>query len=417
MIYGHATGEIVRHDLFGGNQAKAAGQARAASRAGHAPAQAVRTAAGSVRAPDWVVQAVETDQQAETAVIAVVDDPPMIALFTSPHRLQLYSVSGKKQGQGPDMTGVGRIIRTAPGWLAAATDRQIVLCDLRRNTFRRLDVSLVQLTHLAIKPDEFGLALIQERDRIGRLTPAGRWVWKQELRSTVEELAIGPRGFAAVTTNSGQMLIFDPAGESAAGFSFDPSDPPLVIEAPDGSPAGVTWLSLARRSQWLRGHALSGEVLWDRPIPWEGWALVRLGGLALVTAADGRALTCDGAGSFLMQGAPTGDSNDVFGIDPAGEPIRISRRGVHMICAALDGQVRWRAVVDQPLGPLAAGIARHGRPSRQVARVVSKRPGRARCLTHLIRMPQFPQIVLQTIIHPLDLVYTYLAGRTSCGLE
>ena len=58
----------------------------------------------------------------------------MIALFSSPHRLQLYSVLGKKVGQGPDMAGVGRIIRTAPGWLAAATDRQIVLCDLKRNT-------------------------------------------------------------------------------------------------------------------------------------------------------------------------------------------------------------------------------------------------------------------------------------------
>ncbi len=355
MIYGHATGEIVRHDLFAGNQGKAAAKPERQAVAGTRPAQAVRAAAGSVRAPDWVVQAVETDQQAETAVIAVVDDPPTIALFTSPHRLQLYSISGKKLGQGPDMTGVGRIIRTAPGWLAAATDRQIVLCDLKRNTFRRLDVSLVQLTHLAIKPDEFGLALIQERDRIGRLTPAGRWVWKQELRSTVEELAIGPQGFAAVTTNSGELLIFDPAGESTAGFTFDSSDPPLVIEAPDGSPDGVTWLSLARRSQWLRGHGLSGEVLWDRPIPWEGWALVRLGRHALVTAADGRALTCDGSGTFHVQGAPTGNSNDVFGIDPAGEPIRISRRGVHIICAVLDGRVRWRAVVDQPMGPLAAG--------------------------------------------------------------
>ena len=118
----------------------------------------------------------------------------------------------------------------------------------------------------------------------------------------------------------------------------------------------MTWLSLARRSQWLRGHGLNGEVLWDRPIPWEGWALFRLGGIALVTAADGRALSCDGSGSFLAQGGPTGDSNDVFGIDPAGEPIRISRRGVHLICAALDGQVRWRAVVDQTLGPLAVGM-------------------------------------------------------------
>ena len=356
MIYGHATGEIVRHDLFGGNQDKGAAKSERRVVSGNAPAQAVRAAAGAVRAPDWLVQAVETEQQAETAVIAVVDNPPAIALFSTPHRLQLFSASGKKQGQGPDMTGVGRIIRTAPGWLAAATDRQIVLCDLTRNTFRRLDVSLVQLTHLAIKPDEFGLALIQERDRIGRLTPSGRWVWKHELRSTVEELALGPRGFAAVTTNDGQLLIFDPAGESAAGFTFDSSDPPLVIEAPDGSPAGVTWLSLARHSQWLRGHGLSGGVLWDRPIPWEGWTLVRLGGLALVTAADGRALTCDGSGSFLMQGAPSGDANDVFGIDPAGVPIRISRRGVHIICAALDGQVRWRAIADQPLGPLAVAM-------------------------------------------------------------
>ncbi len=236
LLYGHATGEIVRLDLFKGNQSKAAAKPERRASAAAASAQTPRAAGGSVRAPDWVVQAVETDQQAETAVIAVVDDPPTIALFTSPNRLHLYSASGTKVGQGPDMTGVGRIIRTAPGWLAAATDRQIVLCDLRRKTSRRLDVSLVQLTHLAIKPDEFGLALIQERDRIGRLTPAGRWVWKHELRSSVEDLAIGPRGFAAVSTNSGQMLIFNAAGEATPGFVFDATDAPLLIEAPEGSP-------------------------------------------------------------------------------------------------------------------------------------------------------------------------------------
>ena len=255
------------------------------------------------------------------------------------------------------MTGVGRIIRTAPGWLAAATDRQIVLCDLRRNTSRRLDVSLVQLTHLAIKPDEFGLALIQERDRIGRLTPAGRWVWKHELRSTVEDLAIGPRGFAAVSTNSGQLLIFDAAGEATPGFAFDATDAPLLIEAPEGSPAGVTWFSLARRSQWLRGHSLTGEVLWDRPIPWEGWALFRVG-----RARDRhrgrraspyvRRLRSISSRKEVPPATPT---TSLASIPPA-SPIRISRRGVHLICATLDGQVRWRAVVDQPLGPLAAGM-------------------------------------------------------------
>ena len=161
-----------------------------------------------------------------------------MALFISPHRLQLFTPTGEKLGAGPDMDGVGRILRTAPGWLAAATDRQIVLCDLRRSTHRRLDLSLVELTHLAIRPDSFGLALVQERDRIGRVTPSGRWVWKRELKSPVEDLAIGPEGFAAVTTDDGQLMIFDPAGEPTVGATFDPSDPPLADRGPRCVAAG-----------------------------------------------------------------------------------------------------------------------------------------------------------------------------------
>jgi hypothetical protein len=353
LIYGHATGEIVRLDLFGGKPGRPT--ASVAPRPATSSRGAVRSATGSVRSPDWVVPVVETEHQAETAVVTVVDDPPTIAVFTSPHRLVLFNASGQKQGQGPDMSGVGRILRTAPGWLAAATDRQILLCDLKRSTIRRIDVSLLQLTHLAIKPDDFGLALVQERDRIGRLTPAGRWVWKHELRPAVEDLAIGPQGFAAITTDSGQLQVFDPAGESTVAFTFDPTDPPLLIEAPEGAPAEVIWLSMARRAQCLRGHGLRGEVLWDRPMPWEGWLLFRLGRLALVAAADGQALTCDGYGTFHGQGAPDDDSNAAFCLDANGEPMRISRHGVHLIAATLDGRVNWRCVVDQPFGPLAAG--------------------------------------------------------------
>jgi len=88
--------------------------------------------------------------------------------------------------------------------------------------------------------------MVQERDRIGRVTPSGRWVWKSELRSPVEDLAIGPEGFAAATNNDGQIMVFDPSGEPTIQTLFDPSDPPLLIEAPDGSPIGVVWLSLAR---------------------------------------------------------------------------------------------------------------------------------------------------------------------------
>jgi hypothetical protein len=353
LIYGHSTGEIVRLDLFGGNQQRPAGSA--APRPAAASGQTTGSAAGSVRSPDWLIPVVETEQQSETAVITVVDDPPAIALFTSPHRLQLFDTKGKKLGQGPDLGGVGRILRTAPGWLAAATDRQIVLCDLRRNTMTRLDVSLVQLTHLAIKPDDFGIALVQERDRIGRVTTAGRWVWKHELRFPIEDLAIGPQGFAAITTNGGQLQIFDPAGEFTIGFTVDPTDPPLLVEAPEGSPPGVTWVTLTRRAQWLRGHNLRGEVVWDRQVPWEGWSLVRLGRFAVIASADGRALAFDGSGAVHGQGSPTEDANSVFATSAEGEILRIARHNVHLIGATIDGRVRWRAVTEHPAGPMAAG--------------------------------------------------------------
>jgi hypothetical protein len=353
MIYGHATGEIVRLDLFGG------ATNRAAARSVRSPATAAGPVPGtttmSVRTPDWIIPVVENDQQAATAVIAIVDDPPRVALFTSPRRLQLFDLNGRPLGQAPDVAGVGRMLHTAPGWLAAATDRQILLSDLRHMTHRILDVSLVQLTHLAIRPDDFGLALVQERDRIGRLTPASRWVWKRELREPIEELAIGPYGFVAVTSHSGQLLVFDPAGESTSSFTFEPSDPPLVIEAPEESPPQVAWVTLARRSQFLRGHDLRGKVVWERPIPWEGWALYRFGRIAVATAADGRALACVGSGELHSPSGASGDPNDAFSLDPAGVPLRVSRRGAHLICATLNARVRWRAIVDNPIGPLAAG--------------------------------------------------------------
>ena len=44
-------------------------------------------------------------------------------------------------------------------------------------------------------------------------------------------------------------MVFDPSGEPTIQTLFDPSDPPLLIEAPEGSPPGVVWLSLARRMQ------------------------------------------------------------------------------------------------------------------------------------------------------------------------
>jgi hypothetical protein len=245
-------------------------------------------------------------------------------------------------------------LRTAPGWIASASDRQIVLYDARRNAATRLDVSLVEVTHLAIRPDSFGLAIVQERDRVGRLTPAARWVWKKELRSPVEDVAIGPDGYSALTLDNGRLEIYDPAGEPAVGYSSDPSEPLCLIEAPQSAPPPVVWLTLARRSQVLRGHDLQGRVVWQSPVAWEGWQLQRLGPLALVNAPDGRVLAYDGAGQLRAQGRANDGAAEAFGVTPQGEPWRVTRQGVHLICADLSGRVLWRTVADEPLGPFAA---------------------------------------------------------------
>jgi hypothetical protein len=168
-------------------------------------------------------------------------------------------------------------------------------------------------------------------------------------------MAIGVEGFAAATTNDGRLLVFDPAGDVTQSGGFEATDPPFLIEAPEGSPPGLAWITLARRAQELKGHDLRGSVAWARRLPFEAWSLARLGPFAVIASADGRALAFDGAGDVRYEGAPGGGANDVFALDPDGRPLRIARKDVHVLCAGLDGRVRWRAVAPQPVGPCAAG--------------------------------------------------------------
>jgi hypothetical protein len=160
-----------------------------------------------------------------------------------------------------------------------------------------------------------------------------------------------------LTLDNGRFEVYDAAGEPIGGYSADPSEPLSLIEAPDSAPGAVTWVTLARRAQVIRGHDLRGRVVWQSPVAWEGWQLQRLGPLALVTAPDGRALAFDGAGHLRAQGRASDGSAEVFGVNPRGEPWRATRQGVHLICADLLGRVRWRTVADEPLGPLAASAS------------------------------------------------------------
>jgi hypothetical protein len=283
-----------------------------------------------------------------------LDKPARIAFITGRNCLQVFAESGELVAQGPELQGVGRMLRTSPGWIAACTDRAVALCDAKRNAVQRLDLSLVEVTHVECRPETYGLAVVQERDRVGRATPAGRWIWKRELKSPVEGLAIGPGGATAVTTDDGQLLIFDAAGSPAGRFSAAEAEAICLVEAPRGAPESVAWITLARRFQTLLGHDIAGRVLWQSPIPWEAWDLKCLGPWLIVTAPDGRSLAFNGAGQVKAQGRE-GDPLAVYAETGGDEPSVIVRQGVHLISTDLSGRVNWRAVADGPLGPIAAG--------------------------------------------------------------
>jgi hypothetical protein len=350
LIYGHATGEIVRLDLYGSERS----QEEQPRRRSRAVASAPPSRSVSVRSPTWQAPATSTEEETESAVLAVVADPPRIGLLTRNGRLRIFNTEGRDLGRSPEVTGVGRFLRTAPGWIAAATDRQIVLCDVRQLAARRLETSLFEISHLLIRPDTFGLAVVQERDRLGRLTPAGRWVWRTELKEAIEDLAIGPDDFLAASTEDGWLRIYDFGGRPAGEFQTHPAEPLGVIEAPEPTPDGAIWLSVARRSQVLRGHDRSGRVLWESPVPFEAWQTQGLGPLALVSAPDGSAVAFDSAGYLQGRSSGTGGGLDVFTESPDGEALRISRQGINLICSDFAGKVRWRSIAEAPLGPLAA---------------------------------------------------------------
>lgn len=357
VIYGQNTGEVVRLDLYPSERPESSRPRPAPPSTGRSerePAAVAGPRGGSVRKPDWSIPVASSEEQAESSVLSVLAKPPRIALLSSNLRLQLFTPSGENLGFAPEIIGVGRIVRTSPGWIAGATDRQIVLYNATRSAAQRVDLSLVEVTHLAIRPETFGLMIVQERDRIGRSTISGRWVWKEELKSPVEEIAIGPEGYCAMTDDAGRLAVFDPAGGRIGSYQVDPPEPLLLIEAVEESPGGVVWMTLARNAQIVRGHALNGRVLWESPVPWEGWQFQRLGLFAAVVTPDGRVLAYDGAGHLRGQARATSGTLDVLTVGSLREPRRISRQGVNLLCADLDGRVRWRAVCDEPIGPIAA---------------------------------------------------------------
>lgn len=352
VIYGLSTGEITLLDLEGNRRAQS--EADPNTRAAPVVPRSATRHGGAIREPAWTVPIAQSEEQAETTVVAVLDEPPRIAAITNRNSLEILDIDGASLGEMPRIIGVGRIIRLAPGWITAATDRQVLVYDARQDVGQRLDLSLVELSHLVVRPESYGLAIVQERDRIGRASVAGRWIWKRELRDPIEELAIGPDAWTAVSTEDGQLLIFDASGERAATYRSPETEPLALTAAPTGAPPDVAWISLGRMAQRLRGHGPDGRVVWESAVPWETWQVHPLESTIVLEAADGRTIAFNGNGDVVTESRAESPPGLLLE-DSDGIPLRLVKQPEHLICADLTGRVRWRSLVKEPLGPIAAG--------------------------------------------------------------
>lgn len=351
FIFGTAEGEIERIDLEPKPAGEGASAQPAPARAGKSRAEHAST---GLSGPVWRVPIAASDDDAATMVLAVLDDPPCIGIAGRDNRLRIFFLNGQAAGSAPEILGAGRFLRTEPGCIAIGTDRGIALYDARSGQGKRVDLNLLEVTHLELGLDHFGLGIVQERDRLGRATPSGRWIWKKELHSPVEDAAIGPGGVFAVSTDDGRVHIFDAAGEPMGGYQSAPAEPLGLIAAPLDSPAGVVWLTLARGVQILRGHSLEGKVLWESPVPWESWKPMRLGPYAVVSAPDGNLVAYDGTGTAKVRAGALAQPHKV-GMTASGALVRVQTRENQCICTDAGGQVLWRTISDALIGPFEVG--------------------------------------------------------------
>ena len=382
LIYGHATGEIVRLDLFGGSPGRSpstVASARTDASPRHGAGRADRHRARCGHPTGWFPWSKPTSSPRPRSSPSRMTRRGSL-LFTSPHRLQLFNTAGQKQGPRPDMTGVGRILRTAPGWLAAATDRQIVLCDLSAGSPQR-DRRQPGPAH-------------PPGDQSGRLRagadPGARSDRQADARQPLDLEARAARrrsrtwrsartDIAAITTNGGQFLVFDPAGESDGRLHVRPER----SAAPDRSARGI-----ARRRCLDQPGAPSRSGCADMAstarssgsVPSPGKAGRCLGSAGVVAASPRPTAApslATAPGRFAHREPPAAIPTTSSASIADGEPVRISRHGVHLICASLDGRVSGGASSTNP-SARSPRYARHRRPARQIARLVQQRAERLR---------------------------------------
>ncbi|MBI3467202.1 MAG: hypothetical protein HY000_29670, partial [Planctomycetes bacterium] len=314
------------------------------------PAKPSSGSSRQLRTPTWKVAAFDNASQAETAVLALVEEPPRVVVFSSRRRVEVFDERASWIHTSDTTTGVGRYLESEAGMVVAVTDREGLLYDPTANSSSRWEERLVQISHVRIDGAAGEIVMIEEGDRLSRFDLRGRRRWVKNLDSLVEGVAVGPDRSSAVTTGDGGLLIFDGNGRSLGQFRTTKPEPLALARL------GPRWITLAGRSQRIRSHQLDGTVEWEVAIPTEAWRLLRLGNRVAARAAGGRTYCLDAAGRIVLDSSEIPHEAVLF-LDKSGQDAALYWRAGNLMVTDLEGRVLWRHLSPEPPGPLAAGSA------------------------------------------------------------
>jgi len=365
LVYGQESGEITMLDLLPGDGSTEGVEPSAAGRGAGVmssvsprvlPAASSTVATSEeqagpmrqLREPTWKVTAFDSESQAETAVLHLVEDPARVVAFSNRKRVEVYADRGEKIHASDVMSGVGRYLDSDANVVVAATDREVLVYDVAANTSSRFDRRCNDLSHLRIDSEAAEIVIIEERDRLSRFDMSGNRRWEKVFESSIEGLAIGANRTCAVTTEDGRLIILDGDKRIVGEFRTMPRETLAVVRL------GPRWITMAGKAQQVRAHQLDGSVEWEATIPTEAWRFVRLASRVVARAASGRLYVVDARGRMILDSTELPPETLLF-LNRSDEPSALFWRAGNLMVTDLVGRVQWRHLSSETLGPVTAG--------------------------------------------------------------
>lgn len=301
--------------------------------------------AASVKSPEWSLRVADETESTTGLSIGVSDRPFRACLLDTKKKLTCFTADGDEAESFQPLGGAGRLLKAVDGWVAFGNDQVIQLLNLSTSGVIQPDLSLVQVTHFAIRPKNYGMLIIQEGDRLARAGMDGRWIWRVHLPATVESLVLAEDGYAAVSLDNSHVGVIGANGKGVGKWTAGEHEAVLLCESQARHDGLCRWVSLARTERVLRGHALDLRVLWQVETPFAPWDLVRTGEGIIIIANDKAAVLYDDSGEVLARRRGT-DRPTLFSTNREGQAIALHAEQGVLYCSRFDGTVIWRVPIE-----------------------------------------------------------------------